>query len=1205
MDVTSRRIHVPPPNSRRSPPESWSIPMSALLRKAHGDVLQLEDLPSVNEKHKSTVLMRGHKWKDEKRIIVSLVMKFWKTFALASFFRLCSIFADFGSILLLKYLIDATESSASLFTFFIISVLILFFILLKSVSFGIHTYLVSQDSTLVGVVLNSLIVKKSLSLSAASEIWTPAKVTKLVATHSEAISSALIFVHHSWASAIELTIVLIWIWETLGTQTILGVALVTVLFMSLNLVVTSYYRKFQKQQMVKREEKLDILKETLSSIEVIKVFTYEQAFIGRLLNARNSEMKYLRFTMLVNRLMHSFNTSAPFLVMMVSFTTYGILANIDDLRFEDAFVMIAIFNYMRRPLATILPSLQFLSNAFYSAARINAFLNFRQSPNLVPSSRASEKVGIHLENAYFSWDDSRDHLEDVNFEVNQGEVHSIIGLPGSGKTSLLFAILGELKVTKGLRKVSGKLGFVPYQPFVFAQTVKANILFGNPYEKPRYDAVVSACDLRKDIFAFPRCEATVVGEKVGREQVQTEKVQIQGFPLTETQKAQISLARCLYDDPEILVLDKPFATMDRATAKRIYQRLFADDGLLKSKTVVWATSNTDFAQRATKIHLFDGGKIVKSGSLDDVCHSEVFKELEKRHVEEHHPPPSLLESSSVRSKKKKTVMFEVEKASERKRQEVFPPVQSPWKNLYIYYIKCFSCQMLTCMVSFLIFRYFVQATTFFWLAYWLEPKSREAVCPGCTQFTFLQIFCILALTAVALNACAYYFSIIGNIRASKKMFHDVVEAIFRLPYVYFDENTRESILTIMTTNLDESDVVFPLYARFFIETVLNMLMIVAIVVANMPIYTIFVIAFALFYFFMLAKETLLTAYEEIDRLTRSRLAQLSAFRWLSFRLELVANLMIFSCLVMASICQAFGVLSAPRFALSVASILCLSDLVTSSLRILCHVETSAQAVDRVSQTENFPREQTYSEEKESEHWQPGSAIEVENLNVFLKKEKHVLKDVTMKIEAGEKVGMIGKYGAGKSSFIYSLVRMNNADDESIIRIDEIDISKYSTSELRTKITIVPQKLMVFSGTIRFNIDPLYQFADSDLWLALEAVHLKRFVQDLPKGLDQEITEADLSLEQRQQINVCRGLLRTGCQIYVFDQSMEFMGQSLRHLLNETIQEMLRPTTVISITEDLEDVADADRVAVFDEGCLVCLDTPQIVAQLNAEAEKTL
>ncbi|KAF1751200.1 hypothetical protein GCK72_017754 [Caenorhabditis remanei] len=1190
------------------------LPVSKLLEKCRSSEITVDDLPILEDDQYSARVMSGFKWK--RRVIISILMKFWKSFASAFAFRITAIFADYASILLLKYLIDSAEISAALFNFFVIAVLILFFMQLKSLLLGVHTYLVGEDSALMVTVLNNIIVKKALHLTSENNEYGRPKITKLLTTHSEAVSNALTYVHHSCSSLIELTIAIFWIWETLGTRTIIVVLIVALVYIVLNFIDSYVYKKSLRVQLGCRDQRVEFEKTVLNSMETIKMFSWESHFIQKLKAMRGKELSVFRKTLSINSFMHSLNVTSPFVIFFVCFAVYGLQYEISGLRFEDAFVLIAIFNYMRRPLHLIIPSLEAVNKALHSANRINQFLIVKQSPKVnsknAPLPPLEPDVDIKIEAANFSWNEKDDIMKDISFQVKKGEKHAFIGFPLCGKSSLLFSITGELKLTKGKMWVSKGISFAPANPYIFSQSLKDNILFGNEYVKSKYDKVVAACDLKKDIFSLPRCDATILGDK--------------GFILTSTQKGQISLARCLYEDADIYALDKAFAPMDRATSKKVFQRVLGENGYLREKTVILATNNIELIKTFSTVHVLKNGKIETSGSYEQLLEeSEIMNEL----LNQSKIDQIIEEKYSDEKKPRKTVMFDDKVLKKKKKKQSMEDTAPTFENrsVYPFYFRNGSFIFSSLYILLLVARFVLQAFAFFYVSFWLDPVWRKNECDNCPQYMFLQMLSFLALSAILSTMLSYTFYVLTNVVTSRQLYKHITNAMFAVPMIFLSQNNKESLMHMLTSDLDIVDTQFPLFFKVSFESCLHILMIFSIVCVNVPVFAIFVVAFLIFlvgllrYFlpalhkissleeqkrdlflcgstedfearllvrtFMKTRQTLAKTSENADVLTRCRVAKSSTLRWLSLRTEFISNLMICMCFFIASICLKVNYIGNAQFALSVASILCISELVSTFIRTTCGLESLKPHVQRISNVREYPKEPL-----------------IDHLNVFANKYKHVIKDVSMSVEERENLGIIGKAGSGKSQLAMTLILMSSADNESHIIVDELDIFEMSVKTLRSRITVIPQNAKIFNDTLRSNIDPCCQFADSDIWLAIEACQLREYVRSLPDGLHQMVSAESMTNEQKSQVNVCRALLKGG-QIFVIDQATKLMNEPTKSLVNETLRQSLKQSTTIWIGEDFADVEHCDRVVVIENGVILTTDTPQNLISEFGSLQKCL
>ncbi|EPB74675.1 ABC transporter transmembrane region [Ancylostoma ceylanicum] len=383
----------------------------------------------------------------------------------------------------------------------------------------IHNYLVARDaSTGLSLLINS-ISKKSLRLSSWSRTeWPTARVINLVTVDAEALAASAPFFHHAWAAVLEVIIALSLIYFTIGPPVLAAVAIMAS-YIPFNYCCSSIIRSYQAKQMQMKDSRVKFTKEVVHGMSVVKMYAWEEAFEKEIRRQRKEEVKLLKNATLVTRILQSINSAAPFLVAIACFTWFVLSSSNNILTPSVAFVALTVFNQLRRPMALVAPAVQFISKAIVCSKRIEEFLKADEL-HTKHDREDDQPISIKLENSFFSWGKEKEHLKDITLQVKEGEVHAIVGPVGSGKSSLLSAILGsdyssgEMTHLDGTRKIGGTIAYVPQSAWILNHTVRGNILYGMDYERNKYDKVLRACELKKDIFTLPRCDATIVGENV-------------------------------------------------------------------------------------------------------------------------------------------------------------------------------------------------------------------------------------------------------------------------------------------------------------------------------------------------------------------------------------------------------------------------------------------------------------------------------------------------------------------------------------------------------------------------------------------------------------------------------------------------------------------------------------------------------------------
>ncbi|CAJ0589993.1 unnamed protein product [Cylicocyclus nassatus] len=500
--------------------------------------LIFDDLTPLKQKYRSINLLRSWKLGPKENIWRKLVIRYRWSILGAIVSKLIAEVFEYLNPLLLKLLIEATYTPRPLTKCLTISLIMFASGELKSLFLGIHNYLVVRDaSTGLSLIIN-LISKKSLRLSSwARTEWPSSRVVNLVTIDAEAVATSVPFFHHAWAAVLEVIIALSLIYFTIGPP-VLAAIVIMALYVPFNFCCSSIIRSLQVKQMQMKDSRVKFTKEVVHGMSVVKMYAWEEAFEKKISSIRKEEVKLLRNATLVLRILQSINSAAPFIVAIACFTTFVLSSSKNILTPSIAFVALTVFNQLRRPMALLSPSVQHITKALVCSKRIKDFLKadeLETKHNVVNEEPAS----ISLEHCFFSWGKEKEHLKDINLNVQEGEWHAIVGPVGSGKSSLLAAILGEMTQLDGLRKVGGTVAYVPQSAWILNQTVRANILYGLDYERNRYDKVLRACELKKDIFALPRCDASMLGEN--------------GTKLSGGQRVRVCLARALY---QMLVVAK-------------------------------------------------------------------------------------------------------------------------------------------------------------------------------------------------------------------------------------------------------------------------------------------------------------------------------------------------------------------------------------------------------------------------------------------------------------------------------------------------------------------------------------------------------------------------------------------------------------------------------------------------------------------------
>ncbi|VDL97758.1 unnamed protein product [Schistocephalus solidus] len=717
-----------------------------------------------------------------------------------------------------------------------------------------------------------------------------------------------------------------------------------------------------------------------------------------------------------------------------------------------------------------------------------------------------------------NWPKRMHSLLTMTIYFPEGQSTAIVGRVGSGKSSLLNALLGNMERISGRVNIKGSIAYVAQQAWIFNGTLRDNILFHKPFDAERYERILSACALQQDLTILPSGDLTLIGDK--------------GINLSGGQKQRISIARACYSEADVYLFDDPLAAVDAEVASHLLREVLGRHGLLAKKTRIIATHHPKLIQNADRIAMLEAGRLVEYGTyskLTQSCNSRLNVFLISREAEE-------VEEAGMGS----------------------------------------------------------EVTT-------LNPHM--------TVGSSLLLFSLLGYLALA----------VGNIRAVKSLHAALLNCILRVPTSFFD--TVYFYLQGRVVNRFSSDVAavdnqLMNSLRSSIQTSLQCLVTFALTASLSPWIIIPLFFLSIFYFnvfvatsrqlkridsvskspiFSHFSETLLgvdtirayglgSLFVEINaqRLDTNNMAVFAAAianRWLAVLLETVGNVL--TGLVAFASVATKGHLSAGFAGLVVSYALNLTQTLNWLVRMTAELESNIVCVERIKEYSELPLEAPWEvEDKPAVDW-PQGGIEFVNYGTRYRPDLDpVLRSITCSIKPGEKIGIVGRTGSGKSSLVLGLFRVLEPAEGHIF-IDGLDVSNLGLHDLRGRITLIPQDPVLFSGTLRFNLDPFNSYDDVTVWEALRLADLKSFVEELAgdAGLDMPVSEggSNLSQGQRQLVCLARALLRRS-KILVLDEATAAVDPQTDQLIQTTVRREFTSSTVLTIAHRLNTILDYDSLA---------------------------
>lgn len=1083
----------------------------------------------------------------------------------------------------------------------------------------------------VRVPLVAIIYRKALRLTQEARQATSAgQIINLMGTDAQKFINAINVIHSLWFHPLQLALSLIALYWILGAPALTGVAvLVATLVIS---VVISRRQIIVRGRLMKFSDvRVALMNEILMSIRMIKFYSWEPSFQHEVQSVRAQELRELSTLAKLQALSTLIFLSTPVVVAFATFSTVVFMGG--ALRVSDVFSALAFFTLLRHAML-MLPDVA--AAAIEANVALRRVENFLKLPELPPLTVLAGRPGaIQARAASWEWRPTIPAVSDLDLNVSPGMLLGVVGEVGSGKSALMQALLGELPLRQGAVELHGTIAYVPQQAWIQNGSVQSNILFGKPMDRARYERIIHASGLRDDLGEFPDGDHTEIGER--------------GINLSGGQKQRISLARAAYADADIYLLDDPLSALDSRVGAHVYRELLC--GVLREKTRLLVSHRLEFIERADHVIVFERGRVVEEGVAHSLLAKRgVFAALWRVHNEralrerdahgESAPSTAMLRSEaelpqdiSDETPRAEGVVQPVRQlvaAEERFSGVVDPAVYKRYLSLFAPGI--FFVLLATVFVA----KEFFNIGSDGWLAWWSAHHEVHVS------------YFIIGFAILGFAACFTIFlrSLVISLRglvAGRLMHDSLLTAVLRAPMSFFEENPVGRILNRFSRDLEAIDLTIPRTLHevtgcaFSILTTVLLIILVGpwALVGLVPVVYLYFMAQA--YYRPAAREgqrldsitrspifaqfseslvgvAVIRAFGAMNRFERQLLHDLeinsrtfytivAANRWLGTRIETLGAGVVGS----AAFCAVALHQSAHLgfTGLSVTYALAITGAMNWAIRMFSQLESNMSSVERIGYYSDLEPERWPGVEAPPQ-WPSAGTIEFDRLELRYRPAlPAVIKGLSATIQSGEKVGLVGRTGSGKSSLLLGLYRILEASSGEI-RIDGVNIATLSLSALRRALAIIPQDPVLFRGTVRKNLDPFGHHTDEELWTVLGRSHLESLVRALPLGLNAVVSEGgtNFSVGQRQLLCLARALLRRN-KILLLDEATASVDVATDVLVQRTVRELFADCTVITIAHRLSTILDSDRIMVFETGRLVEFDRPRELSSKNSGALRAL
>lgn len=467
--------------------------------------------------------------------------------------------------------------------------------------------------------LVSSIYRKALTMSsAAKKDSTVGEIVNLMAVDAQNFFEMMPFLHFLWSGPLIIALGLFFLYEQLGAAIFAGLG-VMILIIPINLWISTKLYEFHGKQMAKKDQRVKIMNEILNGMKVLKLYAWEPSFDKNVRGIRSSEISLLKRMAMLNASMFFFWSFAPFMVTLSSFVTYVLIDENNVLDANTAFVSLSLINILMAPMLMFPMAIAMIAQAWVSVKRINSYLNNQdlKAGNVTHDKRME---GVFIKNGTFLWDDEEEPtLRNIDMEVPKGSLTAIVGSVGCGKSSLVSAMLGEMEKKSGEVNTDGRIAYVAQQAWIQNLTVQDNILFGRSMNRTFYDQVIHACALKPDLEILAGGDQTEIGEN--------------GINMSGGQKQRIALARAVYANADIYLMDDPLSAVDAHVGKHIFDHIMGSSGLLAGKTRILVTHSVSFLPQIDMIYVMTNGTISESGNYRSLLNQKgAFSEFLVQHI---------------------------------------------------------------------------------------------------------------------------------------------------------------------------------------------------------------------------------------------------------------------------------------------------------------------------------------------------------------------------------------------------------------------------------------------------------------------------------------------------------------------------------------------------------------------------------------------
>ncbi|KAG0270358.1 hypothetical protein DFQ27_008373 [Actinomortierella ambigua] len=1146
-------------------------------------------------------------------------------------------------------------------------------------------------------ILTDAVFRKATVLSARSHLAFPdGKIINLMSTDVSRIDTAGLQALIAVACPIFIIAVIGLLIDLIGPSALIG-AVILLFANPIQAYFMGLLAPIRKEASQVTDARMKLTTEIVQGIKVIKFFAWEPSFLAKLAEYRAQELQGIKRILRDKGFASATSAAIPVFASALTFVLYA--ATNHELKAEIVFPVLSYFTILRVPMQILPNCYAAVFDALVAIRRIEKFL-LADEISLSVTVDPAHEFALSFDHADFIWeqepalpsrppsptpagkDESKKEkkktgkrskkeknedslsstkqedayitfLRDIHLHIPRGSLVAVVGPVGAGKSSLLQAMVGSMTMSAGHLTRGSTVSYAPQTPWIQNATIQDNILFRQPLDPVKYQRIVTACCMEKDLAMFPDGDQTEIGER--------------GVNLSGGQKARLSLARSVYFDADMVVMDDPLSAVDAHVGKHLWHRCVL--GELRGRTRVIATHQLHVLPDVDYIVCMKDGKIDQQGTYNQLMNDDKssFRLLMEQYGGEENVSStqssndgasSQGDRASIKGELTEIPVNTSERAApisekdqgddqtaplEKERDVKEDSIdstsgQTPAKQIvdeerakgaidssvYIAYFKTAGWRLWGIAAFFYVIQQ-VQSVVYVTVHWPIRQFNGQETIIIYVVFAFDQLG--MGLTATALLS--------KIIIVTTRTIHDrAMENVLRAPLSFFDTTPAGRILNRFSKDVSDLDNIFWETINDIFVTALNALGTVVLTIIFFPWLTVAILPIGATYYLIsvyylttsrevkrldstcrsylfthfaecLHGMTLLRAFKVtetaikdqravLDRSNRPYYIFITAARWLSLRVNLLGTLIQFGTAMM--IIGTRFTIDAATAGLVMSYLSRLSGDMNWVLQKITMLENNMNSAERLNYyIENLPSEPpaVRPDTEPAASWPSQGTIEFSNVSMCYRAGlPRVLRNVSFVVQGGQKIGVVGRTGAGKSSLIQAFFRLVELDEGQIF-IDGIETGALGTADLRSRIAIIPQDPVLFQGTFRYNLDPLGRYTDDELWRALETSDLKNYVAEQDGGLDAVVAAhgENLSVGQRQLVCLSRALLAKS-KVVVLDEATASVDLATDALIQKAIREDFATSTVVTIAHRLNTIIDYNVILVMEHGEVAEFDTPR-------------